>query len=111
MKSRDLTRPGADLAGERVLVTGGAGVIAGELLDLLAGTEARVLSVDRLPLDRSLPAAIDHVVADLADADHRDLREFDPTVILHLAATFDRDHLWRIQTSQQRIVNTLPFRG
>lgn len=90
MESRHLTWRGAGLAGERVLVTGGAGVIAGELLDLLAQTDARVLSVDRRPLARPLPASIDHVVADLADVDLRDVRDFDPTVILHLAATFER---------------------
>ena len=42
---------GAGLADQRVLVTGGAGVIARELLDLLAAGGATVLSVDRLPLD------------------------------------------------------------
>ena len=36
-------RTSADLAGERVLVTGGAGVIAREVLELLAIRGARVL--------------------------------------------------------------------
>jgi nucleoside-diphosphate-sugar epimerase len=84
------TDPGRDLAGHRVLVTGGAGVIARELLDLLAHRGASVLSVDRLPLDRPAPDGTDHLVADLADADLRPLADFAPRTILHLAATFER---------------------
>jgi nucleoside-diphosphate-sugar epimerase len=90
MERRHLAWGGADLSGERVLVTGGAGVIADELLELLGRTNAGVLSVDRLPLARPLPPSTEHVVADLADVDFGDLRDFDPTVILHLAATFER---------------------
>jgi nucleoside-diphosphate-sugar epimerase len=77
-------------AGQRVLVTGGAGVIAREVLERLSKTDAAILSIDRLPLTFEAPASVDHVVADLADVDLGDVRDFDPTVILHLAATFER---------------------
>jgi nucleoside-diphosphate-sugar epimerase len=77
-------------AGERVLVTGGAGVIAREVLERLGRTDATVLSVDRLPLTFEASANVDHLVADLADVDLGIVRTFDPTLILHLAATFER---------------------
>jgi carbamoyl-phosphate synthase large subunit len=76
-------------AGRRVLVTGGAGVIAGELLRQLSAAGADTLSVDRLPL-ASPPPGVRHLVADLADADLAPLAEFRPQHLFHLAATFER---------------------
>jgi carbamoyl-phosphate synthase large subunit len=78
------------LAGRRVLVTGGAGVIARELLDRLSATGAEVLSVDRLPLPSARPAGVDHLIADLAFADLDPIAAFRPSHVLHLAATFER---------------------
>jgi nucleoside-diphosphate-sugar epimerase len=77
-------------AGQRVLVTGGAGAIAREVLERLGTSDAAILSIDRLPLAFDRPSNVDHRIADLADADLGDVRDFDPTVILHLAATFER---------------------
>jgi carbamoyl-phosphate synthase large subunit len=82
--------PADDVGGHRVLVTGGAGVIARELLDLLSARGATVLSVDRLPLDRPAPDGVEHLVADLASADLGPLIAFSPDIIVHLAATFER---------------------
>ena len=79
-----------DLAGRRVLVTGGAGVIAGEMLQLLAQQGATVLSVDRLPLPIAPPPGVTHHVADLAEADLRPIADFGPSLVMHLAATFER---------------------
>jgi Nucleoside-diphosphate-sugar epimerases len=78
------------LAGQRVLVTGGAGVIARELLDRLSAAGAEVLSVDRLPLPSVTPPGIDHLVADLAFADLDPIAHFRPRHVFHLAATFER---------------------
>ncbi len=78
------------LAGQRVLVTGGAGVIARELLDRLSAVGATVLSVDRLPLPGATPPGVDHLVADLAFADLDPIARFGPRTIFHLAATFER---------------------
>jgi len=77
------------LAGQRVLVTGGAGVIARELLDRLSAAGASVLSVDRLPL-RTAPPGVEHLVADLAFADLEPIARFRPRHVFHLAATFER---------------------
>lgn len=78
------------LAGERVLVTGGAGVIAGELSQRLSAAGADVLSVDRLALPTGAPHGIDHVVADLAVASLDPIAAFRPRYVFHLAATFER---------------------
>lgn len=78
------------LNGTRVLVTGGAGVIARELLDLLADAGASTLSVDRLPLPGPAPSGVTHVQGDLADMDLSVVSEFGPEIVLHLAATFER---------------------
>jgi nucleoside-diphosphate-sugar epimerase len=80
----------ASLAGQRVIVTGGAGVIARELLDRLSAAGAEVLSVDRLPLPVQAPPGVDHLVADLAFADLSPIERFRPRHVFHLAATFER---------------------
>src|SRR5262245_58164058 len=78
------------LAGKRVVVTGGAGVIARELLEQLSAAGADVLSIDRLPLPSDAPPRVEHLQADLADADLSPIARFAPRHILHLAATFER---------------------
>jgi carbamoyl-phosphate synthase large subunit len=78
------------MAGQRVLVTGGAGVIAGELLQRLSAVGADVLSVDRLALPAEAPPGVDHLVADLAMTDLDQIASFRPRYVFHLAATFER---------------------
>ncbi|MGH2408467.1 MAG: NAD-dependent epimerase/dehydratase family protein [Candidatus Limnocylindrales bacterium] len=85
MSSRD-----AALNGRRVLVTGGAGVIARELLAQLAEAGSEILSVDRLPLPMTAPRGVRHVIGDLAEMDLAELEHFRPEHIFHLAATFER---------------------
>lgn len=82
--------PAQALAGQRVLVTGGAGVIAGELSQRLSDAGADVLSVDRLALPAEAPPGVDHVVADLAVASLDPIVAFRPRYVFHLAATFER---------------------
>jgi nucleoside-diphosphate-sugar epimerase len=79
-----------EIAGRRVLVTGGAGVIGRELLGLLGSRGATILSVDRLPLPGPAPENVRHLTADLATADLDDVTAFEPEVVFHLAATFER---------------------
>lgn len=80
--------PGA--TAERVLVTGGAGVIARELLELLSLRGAVVLSVDRLPLGFPAPPGVEHRIGDLATVDLGPIAAFRPDVVIHLAASFER---------------------
>ena len=77
------------MRGQRVAVTGGAGVIASELLRQLSDLGAIVLSVDRLPIDNP-PPGVEHHQADLALADLEPIVRFGPRHLLHLAATFER---------------------
>lgn len=88
MTTRQSSRLALD--GERVLVTGGAGVIAGELSRQLSAAGADVLSVDRLALPTEAPPGVDHVVADLAVASLDRFAAFRPRYVFHLAATFER---------------------
>jgi carbamoyl-phosphate synthase large subunit len=79
-----------DLHQKRVLVTGGAGVIGRELLELLNQRGAQTLSVDRLPLDTTALENVRHVQLDLAVDPLDELLTFRPSVVLHLAAAFER---------------------
>lgn len=77
-------------AGTRVLVTGGSGVIGRELLALLGTHGAEILSADRLPLPMPPPAGVTHLQTDLATDDLDPIWRFQPQLIFHLAATFER---------------------
>ncbi|MFI5254351.1 MAG: NAD-dependent epimerase/dehydratase family protein, partial [Candidatus Limnocylindrales bacterium] len=71
-------------------LTGGAGVIAREVLAQLSAAGAVVLSIDRHPLPMPAPAGVEHVRGDLAEMDLGPVADFRPEHVLHLAATFER---------------------
>lgn len=77
------------LEGERVLVTGGAGVVGRVLVGRLAQHGAEVLSVDRIRLDKAVVGAVQRR-ADIAKDDLSFITSFRPRVVFHLAATFER---------------------
>ncbi len=81
---------GSYIEGKRVIVTGGAGVIGCELLKLLGEKGATVLSVDRCPLPKRNWQGVRQVQKDLATDNMDELREFQPQIIFHLAAAFER---------------------
>jgi len=76
--------------GKNVMVTGAAGVIGKELLNILISKDANVLSVDRLPLPEGDYGKVKHIMMDLAVDSYDELIEFKPEVIIHLAAAFER---------------------
>ena len=75
---------------KKVLVTGSSGVIGRELLRYLIEEDADILSVDKLPLPEGDWSEVTHIQKDLATDDLQELIDFDPEVILHLAAAFER---------------------
>ena len=79
------------LQGQKVAVTGSAGVIGRELLRRLCEAGAEVLSWDReaLPKDELWPG-VRHVQSDLSTTNLDPLKAFAPRVIFHLAAAFER---------------------
>jgi len=76
--------------GKRVMVTGGAGVIGRELLKLVVEKGASTLSVDRELLPEGDWPGVFHVQKDLAKDDLDELFDFQPQIIFHLAADFER---------------------
>jgi|ERR1700730_458511 nucleoside-diphosphate-sugar epimerase len=73
----------------RVLVTGAAGVIGKALVKRLVSLRARVLSVDIVPRN-GIDFAVEHIQTDLSRGDLALVREFSPTAVFHLAATFEQ---------------------
>lgn len=80
----------SSIKGKRVIVTGGAGVIGCELLQLLIENGASILSVDRRPLPKGDWPGVSHTEKDLTTDSFDELRDFQPRVIVHLAAAFER---------------------
>jgi nucleoside-diphosphate-sugar epimerase len=80
----------SSVKGKRVIVTGGAGIIGRELLKRLGQQGASVFSVDRMPLPDGEWPGVTHLQQDLATAVLDELRGFQPQIIMHLAAAFER---------------------
>jgi len=78
------------LSGERVFVSGGAGVIGDTLVRALHAEGAEILVGDLKPRPAGWPGDIGYRQGDLNDLDAWELRAFDPTIVFHLAATFER---------------------
>lgn len=74
---------------KRVLVTGSSGVIGRVLVKLLMELDAIVLSVD-LEDSESIEASVDHIQLNLAKEIPANLSNFQPQVVFHLAAAFER---------------------
>jgi nucleoside-diphosphate-sugar epimerase len=73
-----------------ILVTGGSGVIGQELINILLGEEANVLTVDKKRYPDSPSESIQELVLDLEQDNLDAIREFEPEVVFHLAASFER---------------------
>jgi len=71
----------------RYLITGGAGVVGKEMIKLLDERGAQYRIIDRLP---AVPGVRDYVQAELSTIDSSVISSFDPEIIIHLAASFER---------------------
>lgn len=76
--------------GTRVLVTGGAGVIGMELVPILVALGADVLVGDFKAQPVEFGGTVRYRQGDLNDLTAAELLGFDPEVVIHLAATFER---------------------
>lgn len=81
---------GSSIKGKRVIVTRGAGVIGRELLKLLSGERVSILSVDGHPLPEGNWQGVFHVQKDLTTDSLDEVADFQPQIIFHLAAAFER---------------------
>jgi len=75
---------------KRVLVTGGAGVIGKVLCKALLSQGANVLSVDIESDDVLGSLGVKHIQTNLAQGVPTQVLAFEPEVVFHLAATFER---------------------
>ncbi len=78
------------LQGSRVFVSGGAGVIGNELIPILAGSGAEIMSADLKPRPIGWPTQVRHRQGDLNFMPLSEVLEFAPDIFIHLAATFER---------------------
>lgn len=78
------------MKGLRVLVTGGAGVIGMELVPRLVDLGADVLVGDLKPQPDAFRGAVRYRQGDLNELTASELQAFDPEIMIHLAATFER---------------------
>lgn len=75
---------------ERVFVSGGAGVIGDTLVRALNAEGATILVGDLKPRPVEWPGGIIYRQGDLNDMRPWELQAFGPTIVFHLAATFER---------------------
>lgn len=78
------------LAGRRVFVSGGAGVIGTEMVPLLVAAGATVFVGDLKPRPAAFDRAVRYRRGDLCSLTQGEWDAFDPEIFIHLAATFER---------------------
>jgi len=75
---------------KRVLVTGGAGVIGRELVNQLVSEGLHILCLDKVSKPKEFSDIVDYDKVDLSELNSELITKFDPEIIFHLAATFER---------------------
>lgn len=74
----------------KILVTGGAGVIGRVLVNKLASSGCKVLCVDRQTKPAVIDDKVSYLKADISNMDMGPITDFSPEIIFHLAASFER---------------------
>ena len=85
-----MTPAASGLDAQRVLVTGGAGVIGRSLVGSLVDRGAAVLCADLAERPDWMPAGVEYRAGDANDLDTGEVADFGPSYCFHLAATFER---------------------
>ncbi len=75
---------------KRVLVTGGAGVIGKEVINRLIRSGSQILCLDRVSKPKEFSEIVDYDRVDLSELNSELISKFEPEIIFHLAATFER---------------------
>jgi carbamoyl-phosphate synthase large subunit len=78
------------MSSKRVFLSGGAGVIGGELIPKLLDRGYTILTGDLKPRPRSLSSEVLYRQGDLNSMTSTELEAFAPEIFIHLAATFER---------------------
>lgn len=99
----------------RCVVTGGAGVIGHKLVELLVARGNSVRVVDLVAPTPGTPQDVDYVQGDLAQLGPMAISDFDPDVVFHLAAAFERSDeqpdFWRENAHHNIEVSRLVLEG
>lgn len=74
---------------KRILITGAMGIVGKELVKRLVPLGAKVLSVDVVSGDE-IGSPVEHIQTDLSKDISMSMLDFEPEVVFHLAATFER---------------------
>jgi len=78
------------MQGQRVFVSGGAGVIGLEVIPRLVARGASVFVGDLKPRPKSFPAEVHYRQGDLNSLTQQEIEHCAPNIFIHLAATFER---------------------
>ena len=98
-----------DWKNKKILVTGGAGVIGRELVKKLVDLKVQLLCIDREPKPRGMSSAVEYCRADISKTDLSVILDFNPEIVFHLAASFERTQetpeFWEINFRDNIVVS------
>ena len=75
---------------KKIFITGGAGIIGKELVQILEHVNASILVGDKKPKPKEFSNKIKYRKGDLNYLQFHEIRKFNPDIIFHLAATYER---------------------
>jgi nucleoside-diphosphate-sugar epimerase len=79
-----------DFKNKKIIVTGGAGVIGRSLIEKLTEKGAIVKCIDIAPRPDNFSELVEYSQRDLSQLNPIEFTGFDPDIVFHLAATFER---------------------